>query len=88
MVSGIVYVIVGLVVCDWSGEVEFTKDGGSTGELITIADFAENWFKRVYMCQDDTFELLSLSDHSFKSYDQKSKCPIYVYHWMRRIRFV
>jgi len=39
------------------------------------------------VCQDDTCEIISLSDHPFKIYDQKSKCSIYVYHRMRRIRF-
>jgi len=39
------------------------------------------------MYQDDTREIISQSDDSFNSYDQKSKCSIYVYHWMRLIRF-
>jgi len=39
------------------------------------------------MCQDDTYEIISLSDYPFKSYVQKFKCSIYVYHWMRHIRF-
>ena len=38
------------------------------------------------MCQDDT-EIIPQSDNSFNSYDQKSKCSIYVYHGMRLIRF-
>jgi len=52
-----------------------------------LSDFAENWLKGVYTYQDDTCEIISQSDHSFNSYDQKSKCSIYVYHWMRLIRF-
>ena len=36
-----------------------------------------------YMYQDDICEIVSLSDHAFNSYNQKSKCSIYVYHWMR-----
>ena len=40
------------------------------------------------MCQDDTVcEIISQSDHSFNSYDQKSKCSINVYHWMGRAKF-
>jgi len=35
------------------------------------------------MCQDDTQAILSQSDHLVNSYDQKSKCPKYVYHRMR-----
>ena len=33
-----------------------------------------------YMCQDDTCEIISQSGHPFNSYEQKSKCSIYVYH--------
>jgi len=39
------------------------------------------------MYQDDICEIISQSYHSFDSYDQKSKCSIYVYHWMRLIKF-
>jgi len=39
-----------------------------------LSYFAENWLKGVYMCQDDTREIISQPDHSFKSYEQKSKC--------------
>jgi len=40
------------------------------------------------MYQAKTYEIISQSDwYSFNSYDQKSKCSIYVYHWMRLIRF-
>jgi len=52
-----------------------------------LSDFAEIWLKGVYVYQDDTCAIISQSDHSFNSYDQKSKCSIYVYHWMRLIRF-
>jgi len=46
------------------------------------------WFfwKLVARYQDDTCEITCRSDHPFKSYDQKSKCSIYVYHWMIHIR--
>ena len=39
------------------------------------------------MYQDDTCEIISQSDHSFNRYDQKFKSSIYVYHWIRLIRF-
>jgi len=39
------------------------------------------------MCHNDTCEIITQSDHSFKSYDQKPQCSRYVYHWMRQIRF-
>jgi len=52
-----------------------------------LSDFAENQLKGVFVCQDDTGEIISQSDHSFNSYDQKPKFSIYVYHWMRLIRF-
>jgi len=39
------------------------------------------------MCQDDTCEIISQSDHSFNDHDQKFKCSIYVYHSMRLISF-
>jgi len=45
-----------------------------------LSDFAKHWLKGAYRCQDDTCEIISQSDHSFNSYDQKFKCSIYVYH--------
>ena len=51
-----------------------------------LLDFAENWLRGVYVCQDDTCNIISQSDYPFKSYDQTSKCSIYVYHCMRLIR--
>ena len=39
------------------------------------------------MCQDGSSETICLSDPAFESYEQKSKWSIYVYHWMRQIRF-
>jgi len=39
------------------------------------------------MYQDDICQIISQSDHPFKSYDRKSKSSIYAYHWMRHIRF-
>jgi len=50
--------------------------------LNYLSGFAENWLKGVCMCQDETCEIISQPDHSFNSYDQKSKCSIYVYHWI------
>jgi len=41
-----------------------------------LPDFAENWLKGVYVYQDDICEIISPSDHSFNSYDQKSTCSI------------
>jgi len=35
----------------------------------------------------DSCAIISLSDLPFKSYVQKSKCSIHVYHWLRHIRF-
>ena len=54
--------------------------GGAHWLLNYLSDFAENWSKGVYVYQDDTCEIISESDHPFNSYDQKSKCSIYVYH--------
>jgi len=93
IVSGIVYIFLGL----WFmiGHVRLTlliMGGPHWGidkyRLFNyLSDFAGNWVKGVYMCQNDTSEIISQSDHPFKSYDQKSKCSIYVYHWVRLIRF-
>jgi len=52
-----------------------------------LSDFAENWLNGVYMYQDDTREIISQSNHPSNSYERKSKCSIYVYYWMRLIRF-
>ena len=48
--------------------------------FIYLSDFAENWLEGVYMCQYDTCEIISLSNHQFKGYTPKSKRSIYVYH--------
>jgi len=32
------------------------------------------WPEGVYMCQADACEIISLSDHSFQSYDKKFRC--------------
>jgi len=94
MVSGIVYVFLGFVVHDWSCALELTNYGGGDPPGIDnyrpldyLSDFAENWLKGLCMYQDDTRAIISQSDHSFNIYDQKSKCSIYVYCWMRLIRF-
>jgi len=39
------------------------------------------------MCQNDTCEIISQSDLSFNSHDQKFKYSIYVYDWITPIRF-
>jgi len=73
--------------------VEFTNYGGPHWGIDNyrlfdyLSVFAETWLKGIYMCWEDTCEIISQSDHSFNSYDQKSKRPIYVYHRMRLIRF-
>jgi len=77
MVSGIVYVFLRFVIRSIDNYRTFNY----------LSDFAENQLKDVYMYQDDTWEIISQSDHSFNSYNQKSKCSLYVYHWMRLIRF-
>jgi len=83
----------GFAVCDWSCAVEFTNYGGpywgidNNRPFNYLSDFAENWLKGFYMCQDDTCEIISELGHPLNSYDQKSKCSIYVYLWMRHIRF-
>ena len=68
MVVSIVYVM-GFMVRDWSGAAGFTNYGGGVhwgidnyGPCSYLSDFAENWVKGVYMCQDDTCEIISLSD--------------------------
>ena len=38
------------------------------------------------MCVRMTLVKLFLKQATHSSHDQKSKCPIYVYHWMRLIR--
>jgi len=40
-----------------------------------LSDFAEIWLEGVYVCQDDTCEITSLSDHPLKSYAQRSNAP-------------
>jgi len=40
-----------------------------------LSDFAEDWLKCVYMCQNDTCEIICQSDHPFNSCDQKSNAP-------------
>ena len=69
-----------LVICP----VEFTNYRGLHWGIDNyrafnyLPDYAENWLKGVYMYQDDTCEIISQSDQSFNSYDQKSKFSIYV----------
>ena len=76
----------GFAVRDWSCAVGFTNYGGAHWGIDNykspnyLSDFAENWLKCVYVCQDDTCEIISQSDYSFNSYDQKSKWSLYVHH--------
>jgi len=82
MVIGIVYVFMEFVVCDWSN-AQLNLQGAHWGidnyrPSNYLSDFDENWLKGVYMCQDDTCGIISQSDRSFKTHDQKSKCFIYV----------
>jgi len=93
MVFGIVYVFLGFVVVIGCVQLSLLIMGASLGHrqlsaVNYLADFAERWLKGVCMYQDDTCEIISQSDHSFNSYDQNSKSSIYVYHWMRLIRFL
>jgi len=67
MVSGIVYVFhfLGFVVRDWLCVIEFTNCGGPHWGIENyrlfnyLSYFAENWLKGVYLCQDDTCEIIS-----------------------------
>ena len=54
---------------------------------ITGSDFAEKWLESAHMCQNDTCEISSHSDQTFKIDGQKSKWSIHVNDWMRLIRF-
>ena len=77
-----------LVMCSWVYELWGPHWSIDNYKLFNyFSDFAGNWRKCVHMCQEDTCEIISQPDHSFNSYDQKSKCSIYVYHWMRLSRF-
>jgi len=73
MVSGIVYVFMGFVARNWSCAVEFTNYGrphcgiDNYRPFNYISDFAENWLNNVYLCQDDTCEIISQSHHSLNS---------------------
>jgi len=92
-VTGNLYAFLGFVVHGWSRGVEFTNYGRPHWDIDDyrlfnyISDFAETWLKGLYMCQDDTCEIISQSNHSFNSYDQKSNRSIHFYYWMRLIRF-
>jgi len=81
VVSGIVYVFLGLWFVIGHVQLSLLIMGIDNFRLFNyLYDFSGNWLKGVYMCQNGTCEIISQSDHSFKSYDQKSKCSIYVYH--------
>jgi len=44
-----------------------------------LSDFAQkNWLKGVCISQDNTSEIISQANHSFNSYDQKSKRSIII----------
>jgi len=73
----------GFVVHDSSCAVELTNYGAHCGIdnyrlFYYLSAFAENWLRGVYMCQNDTCEIISQSDHPFKGYEQKSKCFTYM----------
>jgi len=40
-----------------------------------LSDFAENWRKGGYMCQDDTSEIISQLDHRSKVMIKNAKPP-------------
>ena len=74
VVSGIVYVFMRFVVHDWlSWLTELINNGGlhwdidNYRQLKDLSDFAGNWLEGVYMGQDYACEIISLSDHPFKS---------------------
>ena len=94
MVSGIVYVFMAFVVHGWSGAPEFTNLGGPTGALTTIGRLfiflillKIGWKVSTCVRMTPVKAFLNQNEHSFKSYDRKSKCSIYVNHWMWLIRF-
>jgi len=73
MVSGIVYVFmgfVGVIGYEWLSLLimEGPQPGIHSYRLFNyLSEFAENWLKGVYMCQDATCENISLPDHPFKN---------------------
>ena len=88
LVSGIVMSFWGLWFMIGHVQLSWLIIGGPNYRPFNyLSDFAENWLEGVYMYRDGTCEIISQSDHSFCSYDQTSKCSIYVYHWMRLIKF-
>ena len=54
--------------------------GGPTGALTTIACLIIVLILLKIGRKVSTCEIISQSDYSFNSYDQKSKCSMYVYH--------
>jgi len=74
-VVGNVYVFMGVVVSAWPYAADFNNYGGGPWGfdnyrlLNYLSDFAENWSKVVYVCQNDTCEIISQSNHPFNSYD-------------------
>ena len=95
MVSGIVYVFMGFVVLGWSCAVQLSLiimrgpywTFTTIGCLIIFLILLEIGGKVSTCVRMIPVKSFSQSDHSFNSYDQNSKCSIYVYHWMRLIRF-
>ena len=68
--------------CDWYCALEFmgVHWGINNYRLFNyLSDFAENRLKGVYMYQDDTCEIIALSNYSFNNYDQKPNCTIRIW---------
>jgi len=80
IVSGIVYVFLGLWFMIGHMQLSLPVRGGAHWGIDNyrlfnyLSDFAKNWLKGVYMCQNDTCEIISQSDRPFNN--SKSKCSI------------
>ena len=61
----------------WSSAADFINYGRPIGSLANIGHsiidliLLKHWLKGVYMCQEDTCEIISQSDYPFKSYGKK-----------------
>ena len=88
----VLFVFMGFVVSDCSRLAVVTNYGGTCALttidhlniiliLLILAErclHVSGWhlLKGVYMCQDDTCEIISQPDHPIKGYDQKSECSL------------
>ena len=68
LVSGLVQLSLLIIGANWGIE--------SYRLFNYLSDFAENRLEGIHMCRDNACELISLSDSPFKSYAQKSECPV------------